>query len=67
MASTDLIAILGFVALFGMMAIRVPIGIAMAISGVIGFAILTGNLSAAIAMFGTETAGALMAVAGAFQ
>ena len=53
------IGLLGFAGMLGLIALHVPIGIAMAISGVIGFAILTGNLSAAIAMFGTETAGAI--------
>lgn len=40
--SGDLVAILGFVALFAMMAIRVPVGIAMGIVGVGGFAAIVG-------------------------
>jgi tripartite ATP-independent transporter DctM subunit len=38
----DLVALLGFVAMFGLMAVRVPIGVAMGIAGVGGFAALTG-------------------------
>lgn len=38
----DLVALLGFVAMFGLMALRVPIGVAMGIAGVGGFAALTG-------------------------
>jgi C4-dicarboxylate transporter, DctM subunit len=38
----DLVALLGFVLMFGLMAIRVPIGIAMAIPGVVGFGLLAG-------------------------
>lgn len=38
----DLVALLGFVGMFALMAIRVPIGIAMGIAGVAGFAALTG-------------------------
>lgn len=54
-----IIGLLGFAGMLVLIALHVPIGIAMAISGVIGFAILTGNINAAIAMFGTETAGAV--------
>lgn len=39
----DLVALLGFVGMFALMAIRVPIGIAMGIAGVAGFAALTGS------------------------
>ena len=39
--SPEVIAVLGFVALFAMMLLRVPIGIAMGIVGVLGFASLT--------------------------
>ncbi|MCO6188559.1 TRAP transporter large permease [Rhizobium sp. L1K21] len=42
MTSQDWIAIIGFVALFGMMVVRVPIGIAMSIVGVGGFAAVAG-------------------------
>jgi TRAP transporter, DctM subunit len=42
MSTPDLIAILGFIALFGMMALRVPIGIAMGLVGVFGFAAIRG-------------------------
>jgi tripartite ATP-independent transporter DctM subunit len=42
MPNTDLIAGAGFVALFVMMALRVPIGIAMGLVGVFGFAAVRG-------------------------
>ncbi|MCB1462513.1 MAG: TRAP transporter large permease [Nitratireductor sp.] len=42
MAHTDWIAILGFVAMFAMMGLRVPIGIAMGLVGVFGFAAIRG-------------------------
>ncbi len=38
----DLVALLGFVAMFALMALRVPIGVAMGIAGVGGFALLSG-------------------------
>ena len=38
----DLAAVLGFVLMFALMAVRVPIGIAMAIPGVAGFALMSG-------------------------
>jgi tripartite ATP-independent transporter DctM subunit len=38
----DLVALLGFLGMFALMAIRVPIGIAMGIAGVGGFAALSG-------------------------
>lgn len=40
--STDLVAVLGFAFLFVLMLLRVPIGIAMGIVGVVGFGSLTG-------------------------
>ena len=43
----DLVAIGGFVALFGLMALRVPIGFAMAVVGVGGFAAVA-NLKAGL-------------------
>ncbi|MEX0404158.1 TRAP transporter permease [Aquibium sp. LZ166] len=42
MANADFIAVAGFVALFAMMALRVPIGVAMGLIGVGGFAAITG-------------------------
>lgn len=42
MSEADVIAVTGFVALFGMMILRVPIGIAMGLVGVGGFAAVTG-------------------------
>ncbi|MEZ5890566.1 MAG: TRAP transporter large permease [Xanthobacteraceae bacterium] len=41
--SSDLVAIIGFVALFALMLLRVPIGMAMGIVGVGGFAYLSGS------------------------
>ncbi|MGV3652770.1 MAG: TRAP transporter large permease subunit, partial [Noviherbaspirillum sp.] len=38
----DLIALLGFVLMFSLMALRVPIGIAMGIVGVLGMSLLAG-------------------------
>lgn len=38
----DLVALLGFVLMFTLMAVRVPIGVAMGIAGVGGFALLSG-------------------------
>ncbi len=38
----DLVALLGFVLMFSLMAVRVPIGVAMGIAGVGGFALLSG-------------------------
>lgn len=37
----DLVALLGFVAMFALMAVRVPIGIAMGMAGVLGFGLLS--------------------------
>ncbi|RST85556.1 TRAP transporter permease [Aquibium carbonis] len=42
MSSADFVAVGGFIALFAMMALRVPIGIAMGLVGVGGFAAITG-------------------------
>jgi len=38
----DLVALLGFVGMFALMALRVPIGVAMGIAGVLGFGALAG-------------------------
>jgi C4-dicarboxylate transporter, DctM subunit len=38
----DLVAVLGFTVMFVLMAVRVPIGVAMAIPGVLGYAMLSG-------------------------
>ncbi|MBX3653554.1 MAG: TRAP transporter large permease [Ramlibacter sp.] len=38
----DLVALLGFVGMFALMAVRVPIGVAMGIAGIGGFAALSG-------------------------
>src|SRR6202789_3087748 len=40
--STDAVAVLGFVALFGLMLLRVPVGMAMGLVGVSGFGYLVG-------------------------
>src|SRR5215204_3108600 len=41
--STDAVAILGFIALFALMLLRVPVGMAMGLVGVGGFAYLVGG------------------------
>jgi tripartite ATP-independent transporter DctM subunit len=38
----DLVALLGFIGMFALMALRVPIGVAMGITGVLGFGVLSG-------------------------
>lgn len=42
MSKADLVAVAGFAALFAMMALRVPVGVAMGLVGVGGFAAITG-------------------------
>src|SRR5712664_1556856 len=49
--STDTVAILGFVALFALMLLRVPVGMAMGLVGVTGFSDLVSG-SAALKMVG---------------
>ncbi|MBB3191922.1 TRAP transporter large permease [Halomonas cerina] len=49
----NLITLLGFVGLFGMIAMRVPVGIAMGIVGVLGFAALT-SFDVALGMLATS-------------
>src|SRR5436305_8335597 len=44
--STDAVAILGFVALFVLMLLRVPVGMAMGLVGVSGFSYLVGGTPA---------------------
>jgi TRAP-type mannitol/chloroaromatic compound transport system permease large subunit len=51
--SPDLVALLGFIALFAMMLVRVPIGIAMGLVGVFGFAAIT-RLDAALNLLATS-------------
>jgi len=41
--STETVAILGFVSLFGLMLLRVPVGMAMGLVGVTGFSYLVGT------------------------
>ena len=50
--------LLGFVGLFALIALHVPIGAAMAIAGLVAFGILAG-FGPALSLFGTETATAL--------
>lgn len=40
--ANNLVAVLGFVALFGLMLLRVPVGLAMGAVGIVGFGYLTG-------------------------
>ena len=51
--STDAVAIIGFVALFALMLLRVPVGMAMGLVGVSGFAYLVGG-TAALKMVGHD-------------
>ena len=44
--SPDVVAVLGFVALFALMLLRVPVGMAMGLVGVCGFGYLTGFTAA---------------------
>src|ERR1700694_5939609 len=43
--STDAVAVLGFIALFALMLLRVPVGMAMGLVGVSGFSYLVGRTS----------------------
>jgi tripartite ATP-independent transporter DctM subunit len=44
--STDAVAIIGFLALFGMMLLRVPVGMAMGLVGTVGFGYIVGGVPA---------------------
>ncbi len=46
--STDAVAVTGFVALFVLMMLRVPVGIAMGLVGVLGFGYLIGDITPAL-------------------
>lgn len=46
--STDAVAITGFLSLFGLMMLRVPVGIAMGVVGVLGFGYLIGDITPAL-------------------
>jgi tripartite ATP-independent transporter DctM subunit len=46
--STDAVAVIGFAALFTLMMLRVPVGIAMGSVGVLGFGYLIGDLTPAL-------------------
>ncbi len=46
--STDATAIVGFIALFVLMLLRVPVGIAMGVVGVLGFGYLIGDIGPAL-------------------
>src|SRR6201995_5724365 len=52
--STDAVAVLGFVALFALMLLRVPVGMAMGLVGVTGFGYLVGT-GPALKMIGQTT------------
>jgi tripartite ATP-independent transporter DctM subunit len=52
--STDLVAVIGFVALFTLMMLRVPVGMALGLVGVSGFAYLV-NGNAALKLVGTTS------------
>ena len=46
--SPDAVAVIGFVALFALMLLRVPVGIAMGVVGVLGFGYLIGDIGPAL-------------------
>ena len=46
--STDAVAAIGFVALFALMMLRVPVGIAMGVVGVLGFGYMIGDIGPAL-------------------
>ena len=46
--STDAVAVIGFAALFALMMLRVPVGIAMGMVGVLGFGYLIGDIGPAL-------------------
>ena len=48
--STNAVAITGFLSLFALMMLRVPVGIAMGLVGVLGFGYLIGDISPALKM-----------------
>jgi C4-dicarboxylate transporter, DctM subunit len=52
--STDAVAIIGFLALFAMMLLRVPVGMAMGLVGVTGFGFIVGS-GPALKMIGQTT------------
>ncbi|MDH3760036.1 MAG: TRAP transporter large permease [Gammaproteobacteria bacterium] len=53
-----LVAILGLIGMFVLIGLHVPVGVAMAIAGAVGFGILT-SWGAALSLFATEPAGVL--------
>jgi C4-dicarboxylate transporter, DctM subunit len=46
--STDAVAVTGFISLFALMMLRVPVGIAMGVVGVLGFGYLIGDITPAL-------------------
>ena len=44
--STDVVAVVGFVTLFTLMLLRVPVGMAMGLVGISGFSYLVGGMPA---------------------
>ena len=46
--STDAVAVTGFLSLFGLMLLRVPVGIAMGTVGVLGFGYMLGDITPAL-------------------
>ena len=46
--STDAVAVIGFLSLFGLMMLRVPVGIAMGTVGVLGFGYMIGDITPAL-------------------
>jgi tripartite ATP-independent transporter DctM subunit len=52
--STDAVAVTGFVSLFALMMLRVPVGIAMGLVGVLGFGYLVGDITPALKILATS-------------
>jgi tripartite ATP-independent transporter DctM subunit len=52
--STDAVAVTGFVSLFALMMLRVPVGIAMGLVGVLGFGYLIGDITPALKILATS-------------
>lgn len=54
-----LISVLGIIGMFALIALHVPIGVAMAAAGAIGFGVLSANWKPAVSMFATELSGVI--------
>ena len=55
--STDAVAAIGFVGLFALMMLRVPVGIAMGAVGILGFGYVVGDLGPALKILRSHRSG----------